>query len=167
MAKRDIGISSRMRELGDQLREFREGHAPRTRLPEELWAVATSVARDEGVYRTARTLHLDYANLRRRVESWSGRRARSSKSRGLFKRTSSGAGRADAAKKRDASAAFVELLGESIASRGATAADCLIEVESTGGARMRIRMMMSTPEVVSLVREWRDRGAETDGERQA
>jgi hypothetical protein len=55
----------------------------------------------------------------------------------------------------------MELLANSVG------ADCLIEVEGAGGARMRIRMKMSTPEVLSLVRDWRDRGAEARGEGQA
>jgi hypothetical protein len=62
----------------------------------------------------------------------------------------------------------MELLADSVAD------DCLIEVEGAGGARMRIRMKMSTPEVLSLVRDWReaaadwqDRAAETRREGQA
>ena len=46
-------------------------------------------------------------------------------------------------------AEFVELLSDSIG------ADCLIEVEGAGGARLRIQMRMSAPEVLSLVRDWR------------
>jgi hypothetical protein len=63
--------------------------------------------------------------------------------------------------------AFVELLGESIASVGSRAADCLIEVEGAGGARLRIRMRMSTPEVVNLVQGWQGRADEPRGEGKA
>jgi hypothetical protein len=44
----------------------------------------------------------------------------------------------------------VELLADSIAT------DCLIELEGAGGSRMRIRLKMSPPEVVNLVRNWRE-----------
>ena len=58
-------------------------------------------------------------------------------------------------KRRTARIGFVELLAESIA------ADCLIEVEGAGGARLRIQMRMTAPEVLSLVRDWGDRSAGT------
>lgn len=169
MSRKQDAISNQLQVLGERLREFRETHAPRARLPEELWSAATTLARNEGLYRTARTLHLDYANLRRRVETSSNREApsdnkTSSKRRNSAKRRGSAVGRSD---KITAPTAFVEMLGETIGSKGSTAADeCLIEVEGASGARMRIRMRIKTAEVLSLVRGWRDGTAETNGETQ-
>jgi hypothetical protein len=160
MPKRDTSVSGELAELGRRLREFREAHAPRTRLPEELWAAAASAARREGLYRTARTLRLDYANLKRKIETPAKRRAAAQKTASR-KRRSAPPKRTETAKRRIPPTAFVELLADSIGG------DCLIEVEGAGGARMRIRMRMSTPEVLSLVRDWRDRGAEARGEGQA
>ena len=62
-------------------------------------------------------------------------------------------------KEANPTASFVELLADSIA------ADCLIEVEGTGGARLRIQMRMSAPEVLSLVRDWRERSASAGWEK--
>ena len=49
---------------------------------------------------------------------------------------------------RTAPTASMEMLANSIA------ADCVIELEVAGGSRMRIRMKMSTPEVMNRVRYW-------------
>ena len=166
MREQEEEISSELRELGQRLKEFREVHAPRTRLPEELWAEAVTLAGKEGLYRTARTLHLDYSNLRRRVEASSERRALSGKRRSSEERVSSNRKTSAARgtrrpKKRTAPAGFVELLGESIASGGSRGGDCVIEVEGTSGTRMRIRMRMSTPEVLRLIGDWQGRAAQT------
>lgn len=169
MPRKQDKISNQLQVLGQRLSEFRETHAPRRRLPEELWSAATTLARNEGVYRTARTLHLDYANLRRRVETSSNRKTpsnnkSSSRRKISIKRRGSALGRSDAPNKITAPTAFVEILGETIASEGSTAADCLIEVEGASGARMRIRMRIKTGEVLSLVRAWRDGTAKTNSE---
>jgi len=147
--QRDTAISSELAELGRRLREFREAHVPRTRLPAELWSAAASVARQEGLYRTARTLRLDYANLKRRVEPFAERRAAPKKSASR-KRRAGPSKRVEPTKRNSAPAAFVELLADSLAT------DCLIEVDGASGGRMRIRRKMSTSEVLHLVRNWQE-----------
>jgi hypothetical protein len=92
---------------------------------------------------------------------------RSTKRRNSPKRRASTQRRTDRRRKRTVPTTFVELLGESIASVGTRAAECLIEVEGAGGARLRIRMRMSTPEVVNLVRDWQWQAAERRGEVEA
>jgi len=149
---KDTTFSSEMAELGRRLREFREAHVPRTRLPEELWPAAASVARQEGLYRTARSLRLDYAQLKRRVapSSSSGERRSARKKNARRKQRAALPKRAERTKRSSAATAFVELLSDSLA------ADCLIEVEGASGGRMRIRRKMSTAEVLNLVRHWRE-----------
>jgi len=144
---RDTTISSEMAELGRRVREFREAHVPRTRLPAELWLAAASVARQEELYRTARTLRWDYAQLKKRVEPLSERRV-AAKQTARGKRRATAPRRAERAKRSRAPTAFVELLADSLTT------DCLIEVEGASGGRMRIRRKMSTPEVLHLVRDW-------------
>jgi hypothetical protein len=133
---------------------------------------AASLAKQEGLYRAARTLHLDYASLKKRVEkSWpsgfGGQRTEESKKTGTSKRAPIPANpgpvrrsgqqlsnrqlTAQTATRTTSPAEFVELLADSIA------ADCLIEVEEAGGARLRIQMRMTAPEVLTLVRDWRSR----------
>ena len=152
MRKNDASISNQLNRLAGRLRQWRNAHPPKTRLPEKLWEAAVQVAGREGIYRTARSLHLDYANLKRRVEAASAslqtpallptsRKRRTAP--GLAPPNQPGAG-------RTAPTAFVELLADSIAP------DCLIELEGAGGSRMRIRMKMSPSEVVNLVQNWRE-----------
>jgi hypothetical protein len=161
-------ISSELQELGERLKEFREAHPVRTRLPEELWSSAAKLAGKEGLYQTARILRLDYSDLKRRVEGSTSSRmlgGRTSSMRRAAKRKAPAERRARRRKKRVAAPAFVELLGESIVGGGSTDSDCVIEVEGASGARMRIRTRMSAAEVVGLIGEWRERTAERRGER--
>ena len=135
MRVKEVQISGNLEKLGRRLRRFRETHVARTRLPEELWAAAVSAAKEEGLYRTSRVLHLDYAKLKRKIESSSKSGAGPAKRRGR-------------AERRTVPASFVELVADSITG------DCLIELERAGGERMRIRMKMNTPEVMNLMRYW-------------
>jgi hypothetical protein len=49
------------------LAEWRSSHPRRSPLPEEYWTTAVELARKHGLYRTARALPIDYANLRKRL----------------------------------------------------------------------------------------------------
>ena len=46
---------------------------PRSPIPNALWADAVALARQQGLYRTARALHLDYGGLKAHVEAADGR----------------------------------------------------------------------------------------------
>ena len=67
MPRKPTPICEDILELQRRLAEWRGCHAPRSPLPEELWSAAVEVARKHGLHRTARTLPVDYANLRRRL----------------------------------------------------------------------------------------------------
>jgi len=139
-----------MEELGRRLEQWRNSHALRRRLPEELWTAAVGVAGQEGIYRTARALRLDYANLKRRIEATDTKKTIAPSTSGQdHARVKRRRKVAAAVKRGTAPAEFVELVAGSIG------ADCVIEVEGQGG-RMRIQMKLTAPEVVSLVREWRE-----------
>ena len=45
--------------------EFRQTHAARSRLPEELWATAAKLARRDGITATARVLGVDRPSLQK------------------------------------------------------------------------------------------------------
>src|SRR5215471_1731320 len=90
--------------------EFRQAHALRSRLPEELWATAAKLARRDGITATARALGLDRPSL----QKWTDRlepRA-SSKPHKILRERLSG---------KNAAPAFVELLAASTE----TATSCL------------------------------------------
>jgi hypothetical protein len=95
-----------------------------------LWSIAIDVARREGVNRTAQQLHLDAGKLKRRLVAADG---------GISK-----------AQRRPE---FVELM----APLRAAPPGCVIEFESAGGSKMRIRWDSgASPDWTSLLRAWRD-----------
>ena len=53
--------------LRRRIERWRETRGKRTRMPEELWAAATALARAHGVSRVARTLGIGYETLKERV----------------------------------------------------------------------------------------------------
>jgi hypothetical protein len=53
----------------------RNGGGRGSRIPEELWTSAVDVARDAGLYATARTLHFNYEGLKKRAQA-AGKRKR-------------------------------------------------------------------------------------------
>jgi hypothetical protein len=108
-------------------RTTRSGKAP---IPDELWSIAIDVARREGVNRTAQQLHLDAGKLKRRLVAADG---------GISK--------------EQRQPEFVELM----APLGTAAPGCVIEFESAGGSKMRIRWDSgASPDWTSLLRAWRD-----------
>lgn len=179
MGRREAPISNRLRRVGVRLKRWREAHAAKTRLPYELWAAAVQAAEEEGIYRTARTLHLDYGNLKRKVESSTkARKGKSDKGSIAPAKTAYRNMPTEAAKKASVNrgavnrgaanrgaqptqpGAFMELIA------GSMGGDCVIELEGESRARMRIQIRLTAPDVIRLVREWRV-GAVEFGERQS
>ena len=128
-------------QLQRQLEQFRDGHPPRTRLPESLWQSAVELARQHGLYLVAHPLRLDYAQLKKRlggVVVAAPKRSSVVTSKPV---------------KKVAGPAFVEL----IASDPATMPECVIEFESSIGSKMRIQWKgSSTPDWAGLLRAWRE-----------
>jgi hypothetical protein len=62
-------VPVKMEQAGQQLERWRRTRPHRSRIPEPLWAAAVELARQHGIYRTARTLRLDYTRLKARLES--------------------------------------------------------------------------------------------------
>jgi hypothetical protein len=67
MPRKTAPIGEEFLELRHRLAEWRKHHSRRAPLPDEVWATAVELARRHGVYRTARSLPIDYVNLRKRV----------------------------------------------------------------------------------------------------
>ena len=51
-----------------QFERWRSQHKPYTHIPEPLWALATELAREFGLNRTASMMRLDYYGLKKRLE---------------------------------------------------------------------------------------------------
>ena len=125
--------------LGRRFEEFRRTHPVRSRLPEELWAAATKLARRDGIEATAQALDVDRPSL----QKWTNRfepRAEAIPRKPRRQRQS---------KREPAAAAFVELL----AGNTGAVASCLVEVESPRGAKLRLELKaISTSELAELIR---------------
>ena len=113
--------------LQQQLEQFRATHPPRTKFPETFWAAATELAKEHGLYTVAHALRLDYVGLKKRV----GGSARP--------------------RRKPARPRFVELMAP-----GPSQLDeCVIEFESTRGAKMRIQWKAGAPpDWAGLLRTW-------------
>jgi hypothetical protein len=68
MAQNNTPIAEEFLDLRQRLAEWRTNHPRRTPLPEEFWTEAAELARKHGLYRTSRSLPIDYASLRKRLE---------------------------------------------------------------------------------------------------
>jgi hypothetical protein len=131
------------REDVEQLRrrfeEFGSTPAVRSRLPEERWAAAAKLARRDGMEATAQALDVDRPSLRK----WTNRFEARAETKTRKPR------RQRQPRREPAAAAFVELRA---GNSGATAS-CLVEVESTRGAKLRLELKaMATSARAELMR---------------
>ena len=134
MANELPDIPHDMRKVQRRFEQWRSAHTGRLPIPERLWRAATELAREHGVFHTAKVLHLDYGKLKQLLEAASpgvkrqvkmARRARST-----------------------APPTFVEL----IAPRSGSFPECRLELEGPRG-RMRIELKgAATAELVALSR---------------
>ena len=98
-------------------------------MPEPFWESAVDLARQYGIWQTAKPLRLDYMGLKKRL------------------------GGSEAPRVKLAKPSFVEL----VPPLAVTSGECVVEFESTGGAKMRIQWKCSTaPDWTSLLRAWRE-----------
>jgi hypothetical protein len=68
-AKSEV-VSKKLVGLRRRVEHWRKRHGgPGSRVPDELWQAAVSVARVEGVHATSRVLRLGYGRLKARVEA--------------------------------------------------------------------------------------------------
>lgn len=112
-----------MRRVCRRFEAWRNGHQGRLPIPEALWAAAADVAREHGVFRTAKVLHLEYSKLKRMTESAAAPGAPSQ------------------------TPTFLELVPQPV-----SPAECLIELEGPRG-KMRIQWKGATaPDLAGLSR---------------
>ena len=112
MAASGISISRGLEETRRQIARWRARRPYRgAAMPAALWAAAVALARQHGLYTTARTLRLDYGSLKKRLGT-------------------AGAGRIP-------SPAFVELAA---AARPTGLGPCVIDLEAPRGRRLRIEV---------------------------
>lgn len=123
-----------IRQLQEQLNQFRLTHARRAKLPELLWSAATALAREHGIYAVAHPLRLDYVGLKKRLAEAP---ATERKTR----------------KVTTSKPAFVELS----AARRPNLQEGTIEFESVRGDKMRIPLSVTEDrDWTKLLRAWRE-----------
>jgi hypothetical protein len=62
-----IAVPAAIQEAQQQFENWREQRQRGERIPESLWTTAVELAKQHGVWPTARALHLDHSRLKRRV----------------------------------------------------------------------------------------------------
>jgi len=114
---------------------WRGSREPRARIPETLWAAAVELARERGVNRTARTLHLDYYSLKKRLKR---------------------AGRIDGTP-AEVAPKFLELVASPAGSGDFS--ECMVEFDDGRGAKMRVQLRGAhAPDLAALSRTFWDGG---------
>jgi hypothetical protein len=145
MAKDESGIAHNLRKVYRRLQRWRSSHTGRLPIPEPLWAAAAELAREHGIYPTAKALHLEYGKLKQRAE------AAGPVAKGRVVKVPAAVPR----RARSAPPAFVEL----IAPRPGSFPTGVVELEGPRG-RMRIELKgVATAELVALSRALWDGGA--------
>lgn len=125
--KAEMEVPAGMQRICQRFEHWRRSHRGRLPIPEGLWASAAAVAREHGVFRTAKVLRLEYGKLKRMAGSASG-----------------------SSQPATASTAFVELMPQPIG-----VSDCLIEVEGPSG-KMRLQWKGATAsDLADLIRVWK------------
>lgn len=74
MAKDQAPIPTDLAEMKLKLAEWRSAQPPRAPLPDSLWQSIIELARKHGLYRTAKSLPIDYGTLQRHCNRRPGRR---------------------------------------------------------------------------------------------
>jgi hypothetical protein len=122
--KTQVEVPVGMRRICRRFERWRKGHKARLPIPEALWAAAAVLAREHGVFRTAKVLCLEYGKLKRMVES--------------------GAAAPDAP---SSTPTFLECIPQPV-----PPTECLIELEGPRG-KMRIQWKgATTPDLAGLSR---------------
>jgi hypothetical protein len=106
--------------------EWRTSRKAAERIPAPLWARAARCAARYGMHRTARALRLDFNSLKRHASAKQPRT-------------------------RVASPGFVEIFPPDVG----TPAECVLEIENRGGAKLRIHLRgAAVPDLAGLARSF-------------
>ena len=138
MTQKEASYREDVEQLRLRFMEFREAHAARSRLPEELWAAAAKLARRDGIEATARVLEVDRPSLQKWTDRFEPRAPAKQPNAPVRRRT----------KRAHVTPAFVELLAETT-----SATSCLVEVESPKGGKLRLELKaIATVQLAELIR---------------
>jgi hypothetical protein len=118
----------RLKQVRERIEQWRSSRTKRSRIPQDIWADATILGAQLGVYPVARALRLDYQVLRERVDQHE-----------------SGIG-----KDSGGTDGFVELSGAQLV--GVGTAESVVEISDKRGVRLTVRLAARQPvDLVALV----------------
>ena len=80
-------IPAKLKEAQERFEQWRGSHSGRRPIPESLWGLASELARQHGVFRTAQVLRLDYNKLKRRTPGTASTQAPAASRVPSFRRT--------------------------------------------------------------------------------
>ena len=122
-------LPAQLKNARRQFERWRRTRKVGTRVPEPLWKLAVKTAGTFGISRTARTLGVDYYNLKKRTEADSSL----------------------AVPDGAAAATFFELASPA----GQVSVECIMDLEDPGGANMRIHLKgADVPDLSELSRSF-------------
>jgi hypothetical protein len=122
-------VPTGMQRIYRRFERWRSSHQGRVPIPAALWASAAEVAREHGIFRTAKILRLEYGKLKRMAESAT-----------------------PAVRRATAPAEFLELVALQGAPSGPGLSECLIELEGPRG-KMRVQWKSAAaPDLAGLSR---------------
>jgi len=131
--RRRRDIPTRLERVQRRFERWRKARKVGSRIPDTLWASAVEAANACGIHRTAKALRLEYYSLKKRV---GGEPAA-----------------AGNVAERSAVATFLELPPPA----QATSCQCTLELESVGGAKMRVHLEgFEAPDLAALSRSFWD-----------
>jgi len=136
MARKSFDIPNNIQKVCRRFERWRSAHAGRLPIPERLWTAAVELAREHGVFHTAKALRLEYGKLKQLLES-ADRVAEGPRAKAQVVARGRAAGRRRT--RFTAPPAFVELM----TSPAAGQSECLIELEGRRG-KMRIQWKGTT-----------------------
>jgi len=110
-----------LEQLGLRLKCWREARVRGQRIPAQMWTAAVQMARQLGVHRVAKVLHLDYERLKKRVQG------------------AGGVAHAGKIGTRKVDTGFVEML-VSPPTAAPGRCECALELENAQGAKMRMEL---------------------------
>ncbi|HEY6272071.1 MAG TPA: hypothetical protein VIX19_08765 [Terriglobales bacterium] len=130
MPRESPDIPPNMQKVLNRFEGWRSAHTGRLPIPKRLWSAAVELAREHGVFHTAKALRLEYGKLKQLLESTGTvKKSRATKVVVKSRRARS-----------EASPAFMELLASPTA---AAVSEGLIELEGRRG-KMRIQWKGTT-----------------------
>src|SRR5438876_1895944 len=148
---RPVRSSLALEKVRQRFVRWRQDREPRARIPERLWTAAIGRARESGLNKTARALHLDYYSLKNRLEAGVDKKTQ--------RRRSASGQRVGGGSTRQA---FVEVPTLNLVARPAltplvsldtagAGAECHLIVDSSAGARLTVILARADMSVIEAV----------------